>query len=133
MNSARYRSVVCLTLIALLGFTQNARAQEQTSPLDSAHHLKVAGFVLLSIAGALSIASFAAGGVSYYYNTGNHWQNGNEDTGPAVGGIAAGLGLASLTVALIGLPLALVGRERESRLRSTQRVRASLNGLSVRF
>jgi hypothetical protein len=46
--------------------------------------------------------------------------------------MSVGLGLAALTVAAIGLPLALVGISRERRARSTE-VRAALNGLSIRF
>ena len=133
MFPSRYSVVLaCVAVAATLGLTSHAWAQQENQQLSSARHLKIAGLTLLSIAGALSIASFAAGGVSYYYDTGNRWQNGNEDTGPAVGGMAAGLGLAAITVALIGLPLSLVGVSREGRVRSAQ-VRASLNGLSVRF
>ena len=132
MNTHAKRVLGCVSMLAVLAAGSPAGAERNERLTPPGRQLKIAGVVLLSIAGTALMASLAAAGASYYYNTGNRWENGHEDTGPAVGAMAGGMAVAAGVFALISLPLVIAGDHKRLPAQATT-VNLGLGGLAGTF
>ena len=119
--------VLAVLACAALLVPAPARADDPRPLTPRAHRLKIAGSVLLSIAGTASLVAIGSFGASAYYNSDNHWQ-GHDDTGVALGVMGGSIMAAAGILTGIAAPLACAN-ERQGALA----VRVSPFGVSGTF